>query len=599
MHPDNLNATIEKPIDEQGPEQSTEERQPTEEKTVNLAALAADYKVRHPRFSAPANVDSPEVDLTTETVPEPEVPKEEQKLYLTETGSSDSTKKTWRDSSYTRLYVMGGIFACGAVVVGLMFNMKLPNVRTASVSMSDKRKAEETKEPEFAGDGDYAAQAALSAQDGAYGAAQKADGHGYGGSKVKPNLKHPPHSKVPVVRSATMPPVRRASLPSTMAYNAPVRRSYNPPTDNIPAYRPIRRSAPVAIAPPSAAPAQPKQSAEERRLAAIAATSSTGVTTNKGEIATVPGAAPDPAAGQNAPKDGYQEAAYLPSETAVLEGIPQQLINRSQKAKGRLLLGVAFTPGDADALNGQPVEIEIKDPLQSGLPAGARIVATVDLPKAQGQLKNAPIRLIPSAIAIGDAEYPLPKGVVILTGKNGKPLIAKRQGSEFLRNLNSTFKTLLGGGLSGLSTLALGNGTGILSSLGGANALSGLTNLGKGNDPQQATEILALRENTAIQINIVKPLSLPATQADLGALPESVSVAPGQASGESVAISPEQPMMFKQDLSDAELMAIATHQESANQQPEPQANQQPESQANQQPEQPQQVEPQGEVQDAQ
>jgi hypothetical protein len=561
MSPDNLNATVEKLVDEP---------QATEAKPINLADLAADYKVRHPIFSAP-NVAAPEVDLTSETIPEPEAPNEEQKLYLTETGSADSTKKTWRDSSISRLYIMGSVFAIGAAVVGLMFNMKLPTVKTASVSMSEKGKTEETKEPTFAGDGDYAAQAALSAQDGAYGAAQNAVGHGYDSSpsaKSKPNAKPSAHSKKTAAHTVRMPSPRRASLPSTMAYNpAPRRHAYIPPTDDIPASSFRRRPfpTPVATAPASISrpsiPELPKQSAEERRLAAIAATSTTRGASGKEEAAA--GAVPNANADQASQGDGYREAAYLPSESAVIEGIPQQLISRSRKAEGRLLMGVAFTPGDTDALNGQPVEVAIEDPLQSGLPPDSRIVATVDFPKAQGQLKTAVIRLTPTAIAIGDAEYPLPKGVVILTGKNGKPLIAKRPGSEFLRTLNSTFKAVLSGGLSGLSTLALGNGTGILSSLGGANALSGLTNLGKGTDTQQATEILALRENTAIQINIVKPLSLPATQATSAALPKSVSVEPDPASAESAdAGSPDrsQSMMLAQDLTDAELRAIANGQ---------------------------------------
>jgi hypothetical protein len=556
MHPDNLNSTVDKPSDAQTGQQATQPQQGE----VDLATLAADYRVRHPRFSAPAQVNTPQVDLTTEEIPVPEVPQSEQKLYLTETGSGDSTKKTWRDSSYNRLFVMGGIFGVGAVALGLMFNLKLPNVRTASVSMSEKKTTQEQKDPEFAGDGDYAAQAALAGQDGAYGTAKQASGHGYGSSK-KPNSnpKKPLDSKTPVIRTTPAPAVR-SSLPSTMAYNpTPVRRSYVPPTDDILAYRPTRRYAP-AIAPTSVSqpsapsvPAGPKQSPEERRLAAIAATSSSGGSTAKGDVLA---SEPDPI--QTSQKGGYQEATYLASESAVLEGIPQQLISRSQKAKGRLLLGVAFTPGDTESLDGQPIEVEIKDPMQSGLPAGARIVATVDFPKAQGQMKSAVIRLTPTAIAMGDAEYPLPKGVVILSGENGKPLIAKRQGSEFLRSLNSTFKTVLSGSLGGLTSLAFGNGTGILSSLGGANALSGLTNLNKGTGTQQPTEILALRENTVIQINIVKPLSLPATQANADVAPEPVAVVPEQASGESVATSPES-MMFTQDLTDAELMAIANH----------------------------------------
>ena len=267
------------------------------------------------------------------------------------------------------------------------------------------------------------------------------------------------------------------------------------------------------------------------------------------KVASVQGVAAVPTSntvGQPSQTQGYQEAAYLTSEDAVLSGIPQQLINRSQKAVGRLLIGVAFVPGDTEALNGQPVEVAIVDPLKSGLPADARIEAVVEFPKAEGQLKSAVLRLTPKAIAIGDAEYPLPPGAVILTGKNGQPLIAKQQGSEFFRAIGSTVKTVLGGAVGGLSTLAFGNGTGILSGLGGSlNGLGGLSSLGRSSGTtQQATEILALRENTAIQINIVKPLTLPAVQTS--------QIAP-----DSTHAAVPQPMMFTQNITDAQLMAIA------------------------------------------
>ena len=288
---------------------------------------------------------------------------------------------------------------------------------------------------------------------------------------------------------------------------------------------------------------QPKLSPEERRQAAIASTSTMGGASDK--VASVQGVQSTNAVAQVPQTSGYQDAAYLTAEDAVLSGIPQQLINRSQKAVGRLLMGVAFIPGDTEALNGQPVEIAIEDPLKSGLPADARIEAIVEFPKAEGQLKSAVIRLTPKAIAIGDAEYPLPAGTVILTGQNGQPLIAKRQGSEFLRAIGSTAKTILGGTIGGLSTLAFGNGTGILSGLGGGlNGLGGLSNVGRSSAPQQATEILALRENTVIQVNIVKPLTLP-IQADAELDPTSTHAAVPQ------------PMMFTQDITDAQLMAIA------------------------------------------
>ena len=301
--------------------------------------------------------------------------------------------------------------------------------------------------------------------------------------------------------------------------------SSSPAVHSSPAYPTVNPSVAVAAA--------PQLSATDRRAAAVASTSSMGGTSEKAGVqATSVAAVPAPQA------QTYQEAVYLPSEDAVLNGIPQQVFSRSQKALGRLLLGVAFLPGDTAALNGQPVEVAIENPLQSGLPVGARIGAIVEFPEAGGQLKSAVIRLTPKTIVIGDAEYPLPAGTVILTGKNGQPLIATRQGSAFLRTIGSAAKTVVSGAVGGLTTSLLGNGGGLLSSLGG------LLGGGRNTTTQQATEVLALRENTAIQVNIVRPLTLP-IQADAAIDPTSTHAAVPQ------------PMMFTQDITDAQLMAIA------------------------------------------
>ena len=332
------------------------------------------------------------------------------------------------------------------------------------------------------------------------------------------NPSTPRTSAYPTTTASTIPMTRRTvSNPTYSDYNTstPV-RSY-PRASSTVAYsrptvgysRPTVSASPAPVTPSVSRPvatAAP-QSAQDRRQAAIASTSTMGGSVEKSAAVQATTVAQ---ASQGAPAtQGYQEAAYLPSEEAVLNNIPQQLINRSQKALGRLLLGVAFLPGDTAALNGQPVEVAIEDPLKSGLPVGARIGAIVEFPDAGGQLKSAVIRLTAKSVVIGDAEYPIPAGTVILTGQNGQPLIAKRQGSGFFRSIGSTAKTVLSSAVGGLTTSILGNGGGLLSSLGG------LLGGGQQPTPQQATEILALRENTAIQVNIVKPLSLPLADADL------------------------------------------------------------------------------------
>ena len=368
---------------------------------------------------------------------------------------------------------------------------------------------------------------------------------------------------------------------STVAYAQPSNVGYSRPLINTTPALPSTSTRSISSV---TTPAVPQMSAADRRQAAIASTSTMGGTTDKSTAVQATTVAQTPQT------QSYQEAVYLPSETAVLDGVPQQLINRSQKAVGRLLMGVAFIPGDTAALNGQSVEVAIDNPLQSGLPAGSRIEATVDFPSAGGQLKSAVLHLTPKAIVIGDAEYPLPADTVILTGQNGQPLIAKRQGSEFLRGLGSAAKTVLGATVGGLSSIALGNGTGILSGLGGG--LNALGSLSRPASPQTATEVLALRENTAIQVNIVKPLSLPLAQGSSeSALPTDQAFFPLS--------QPSQRLSYREP-SDAELQQLIQPQtESDSEQhqsvyldsPDNRSEHQPESQPESQPEQPQ-VQPQ-------
>jgi hypothetical protein len=571
-------------------------------------------------------VDRPTTDVHINTESSESAPEASPELY--QDSFSHKTKlKAWENPKYRTvmvgLCVLPAILGIGWVLKdGIpkpVISTRIPPSSTPSANPDDDK-------PKPATDGEWSSLASTNGmhqqfKSAAHPETGSLDGFKKGlAGKEKDNMPggHKTLGKGGPMRSGVMNSSSTSARPHVIYPNR-MARVNSVPMDNIPSSRPLVRpytplarpsySPPVVI--PRSAPvsrssqtssfsAKPEQSAQQRRLAAIAATSTSGGSASSASVSSAgtppnsgapgtPGTSSDPVAavanGQTHQSAGYQDAGYLSSEAAVIEGIPQQLISRSQKAQGRLLLGVAFTPGDAQFVQDQPLEVEIQNPLQSGLPQGSRIVANVKIPQQSGQAKNSAIRLIPSAIAIGDAEYPLPQGAIVLTGENGKPLIAKRQGSEFLRFLSSTAKSAAGG-LGGLTSLAFGNGTGILSALSGFNPLS---NIGRTN--QQPTEILALREGTVIQINVVKPLSLPASPSQISSEALPVSVAPGQAPVRSVAVSPTQPMMFKQDLNDAELMAIATHQESANQSPEQQANQQPE--------QPQQVEPQVEVQDAQ
>lgn len=397
-------------------------------------------------------------------------------------------------------------------------------------------------------------------------------------------------------------PMSKAKAPKSLAMGAPVTPTYYrppatstlPPTRSIPTTPlrlPSRSYVPLPVRPatlsarptisakptlPSHTPATTTEaSPEDRRLAVLAATSSgngqssplvPSATTT--ESATASGAPSDPNA-------RYQPVSYLASEAAVLDGVPQQLISRSQRAKGRLLLGVAFTPGDAQFMQGQTVEVEVEDPLESGLPKGAHIIASVDLPGTATSSKNAVVRLIPTALAIGDAEYPLldeatlqaiakaepsksiPQSPLILAGKNGKPLIAKRQGSEFLRFLGETVKSLAGGIGNTIASIGLTGGTGLLSSIPTSQIIGSVTGTLQPTSTS-AIEVLALRENTQIEIRIVQPLSLPQGILSTDIVPAlshtplaSQPNPPESASADSLAAMPTQP-----EMSDGELAQL-------------------------------------------
>ena len=211
-------------------------------------------------------------------------------------------------------------------------------------------------------------------------------------------------------------------------------------------------------------------------------------------------------------------------------------------------MGLAFTPGASQFMQGQPVEVAIENPLDSGLPQGAHLIATVDLQQQGGaQMSTAPVRLIPNAITIGDAQYPLPQGAIVLTGENGAPLVAKRQGSGFMRFVGGLAKTAVGG-IGGVVTTLLGASP-IVTAL-SPQLQPGLS--GNQGAQQTGNEVLALRENSPIQINIIQPFSLPLAQGSANpVLPTDQALFPLPQSSQRMAY---------RDPSDAELNQIIQQQ---------------------------------------
>jgi hypothetical protein len=365
--------------------------------------------------------------------------------------------------------------------------------------------------------------------------AQAAPGKG-AKTNVRPNAPSTAKATHPVI--ASTPPVITPRVIPRPAYtdygvggaSTPTRTVYPRTVANYVPSFPTRQSSKPSAPSPSA-PIQQK-SAQERRAEAIAATTFNGGSSSGSSS----GSAQMVSSTSGGEVQGAQTKGdvYLAAENAVLDGTPQQLINRAKKAEGVLLQGLAFTPGDLKYLEDQEVTAEISNPLDSGLPVGTQIICAVKFPDGgQSRAKNAVVRLVPTAIVLGGNEYEIPQGSAILTAKEGRPFIAKRGGSEFLRFLGSATKSVLSAGAGTLSSL-VGGGSSILSSLTGLGS-------GRGASTQnQATEVLILKDNTPIQFSIIRPFSIP-----MASTPVPVPVAQVQ---ESIDIS--------QNLSDADLTAI-------------------------------------------
>jgi hypothetical protein len=320
--------------------------------------------------------------------------------------------------------------------------------------------------------------------------------------------------------AAQVRPRPEATTGYTSAYTRPWERraSFRRPSDygfaspNQPSSR-VNRSSRSAISPQSRAEQQ--EAAQKRWLALAMGTSSSGGSQGSDTVGdpnqTVPvnGSIPRP--------NGVSRPAILGSEQAILDGQPQTLIPRSTKATGRLLTGLAFTPDGLAALAGQPIEIQIDDPQQTKIPSGARLLATVDAPNGgsvgggYGSRSGSVVRLVPVALVIGDIEIPIEANAILISGKDGQPLIAKSKNMGFFRSLLSTAAQGLG---QGLGTGFGGFGRNYLTSIGGniGSTMVGNTMQRLGQNNQQS--IMILPEQSHLQISVIRPISL--SQALLG-----------------------------------------------------------------------------------
>ncbi len=477
-----------------------------------------------------------------------------------------ATKHPWKNGKYTLPATLAlGFVGMGGVV--LATHLKLGGFHLSTGSTRTDEKLETVDHPT----GKYAMSAVAGGDWENFG--QTPSPLPSPAPKAKPNhIKSKPLAKGQVLHqnTASVSTLPSSDIPATRPYVAPrypvVRQApatdYDSNTRSIHAPPSPYRATSVASHSVTPSPQQ-QRSPEQRRADAIAATTFSGGSSSASSPSPNASAQTVAAISQGDEQTESQGVSqgspqgqqakgdrYLAAENAVLDGIPQQLVNRAKKAEGVLLQGLAFTPGDLKYLEGQEITAEISNPLDSGLPAGTQVIAAVRFPTSQAQAKNAVVMLVPTAIVINGNEYEIPEKSTILMGKNGKPLIARRGGSQFFRFLGSATKTVLSGAVGGLTSL-IGGGSNILSSLGGLGG--GLR--GGGSQPSP-TEALILKPQTPIQFSIIRPFSIPVAST------ESTQPLASTESIQPVAEAP-QPKRFAQDLSDAELMAIVNQPEEA------------------------------------
>ena len=517
--------------------------------------------VQAPQSPSESPADSQTDDIHVSTAPTTSVePAESDSEDFFQDSFSDKTKpKPWENPKFRAVAVAVCVIPFfGGAAYMLKDGIPKPSLNTRKPRPNVVAAQDDSDKPKVATDGEWSSLAATNGMNQQFKTAAKPIDPTDTSSAAAKTAKAGLGRTVPVnaQSSRSVPSQSRVNMSGTRAmptdydsrplthsyssYTPTYRASVSPTPYRNPSPAPVYASRPVVTSRPTLTvarqatptPARPQSfsqsqssaqqlSAKDRWLALATGTSaqnSTQSTNTGGAISpTVQAVAPVQSPQAQQPAFKSQNAAYLPSETAIMDGQPQLLIHRSAKAQGRLLSGIAFTPGTLAALNGQPIEIEITNPLDSNLPNGARLVATVDTNTANGSVSNtrsSAIHLVPTALAFGDFEIPIDGSAILITGSNGKPLIAKAPGSGFFQSVAGLLSTAVQGvGLANLGagqTSSYGNGT-YLSSIGaniGTTLLGNVSQRLQQSGAQQQS-ILILPEQTEIQINILKPLFLP------------------------------------------------------------------------------------------
>lgn len=479
-------------------------------------------------------VDLPSVIEDDNTEP----PAEEELSYVQEKFKKNTAP--WKNPKIT-LGVVGAISLGAALTGAAIFNGNFQMPDFSKASQASTKTTNDDTEPQQAGDGRWQSAAlGMGLGEGFQKEGERKNPYldtkpananaktklGKGKAKGVVGTSVTPTYRTMAVRPAQVPPAYVSPAPTRYTDYTPATRYPSRPSYSAPAYS--RSVAPVST--PQQAPQQApeKQLSPQERIAAMLAATSTGTngTSTSGAVASAP---TDyiPAASQQSqyPQTQFvsqsrpsqrvaQQMAYLPSEAAVIDGQSQTLINRSASAKATLLNGIAFSANDYASLAGQPVEIELAQPL-GDIPAGARIIAVVDAGNQRGfggSSSRAVVRLKAMAIAFGDSEIPLPENALLITGNDGSPLIASRGGSGFLRTVGGIIGTLAGG--AGQSNIGAGQNarfgdSSYLTSV-GTNIATGLVgNAARGLQQSGTSDVLVLKAGKSIKISVLKPFALP------------------------------------------------------------------------------------------
>ena len=442
---------------------------------------------------------------------------------------TDRTKiPPWQNPKY-KAFIVSLCVIPAALAVALIFKDGVPKPKMETKAPNSAPVTQELDDmPKSASDGEWASYASTNGMHQQFANAAETENADElkkfqeRTNKVEKKVPGRSLTAKPITQPVPTTPTTHTNISTNGASTYPYARVYAPPAHGtvvVPVARSVNSSLLAKHSPiftdnsrQSGGSPQQQQSPQERITAILAATSTEDNSERAAEAPAAISTQSEVVLPQ--PVNTPDQMVYLPSEAAVIDGQPQTLIDRNQSAKGILLTGIAFTSEDYASLANQPVEVELSEAL-GDIPAGARIVAVIDAKDNHSSNgKSKVVRLKPTALAVGNMEIPLPNEAMALSGKNGKPLIAKKRGSTFLKVLGGLAGTVAGGAtmtnFGAAQNVQIGNSS-YFKSIGANIATSLVSNAAQ--QIQQSQEgynrVLSLKAGSSIVIAVRKPIALP------------------------------------------------------------------------------------------